>query len=92
MISLSIRPEHRIVTEWRNAGAVSSVEARDNVLSAAWCRARLNSAVASPLSRGDLALIMEHSPDREARMAARVCVLRNKFVCSDALNQLGAGR
>ena len=66
--------EARIISQWRRSGAAATTDARENVQSIPWCVARIENDAFAPLSRGDLALIMEYAPDASIRLRARQLV------------------
>lgn len=70
-----LRPEQRIISDWRRAGHCASAVARENVTSTIWCTTCLQNHAAQPLSKGDLALIMEYAADANVRRQAARLVL-----------------
>ena len=59
--------EQQIVSEWRRQGHCASAEMRTNVHDIAWVRSRVAAHSVVPLSKGDLALVMEYASDRVIR-------------------------
>ena len=75
MLNGTLRPEQQIISEWRRAGSIASCDAREHVGILAWCQSKLDNHAVYPISRGDLALIMEYAPSKQIRQAAARLVL-----------------
>lgn len=72
-----LRPEYYIVSAWRQGGVLASSDARANVHLREWCHRKLIGHGVTPISLGDLGLIMEYAPDLHIRQAAAQMVIRS---------------
>lgn len=63
----AIRTETQIISQWRRLGEHASNDALNNIHDRAWCLTRVRNHATIPLSKGDLALIMEYAPDVNVR-------------------------
>ena len=73
-LASSISPELSIISQWRRDGHHAGSDAIQRVKESAWCRMRLGDG--APVTKGDLALMMEHAPDRDIRDWCRKLVLQ----------------
>ena len=73
---MDLSPESVIISHWRKSGFCASIDALTNVQDTAWCFARIARKDEYPLSKGDLALLMEYATDRNAREWCRKLVLQ----------------
>ena len=71
----SLRPEAAIVSHWRRNGEIASMDVITNIKDAHWCRTRIGNHSHAPLSKGDIALLMEYSVDLQVREWCRKLVL-----------------
>ena len=69
--------ETQIISQWRRRGEHASNDALNNVYDRAWCHARIRNYATLPLTKGDLALIMEYAPDITIRDWCRTIVLND---------------
>lgn len=72
-----MRKETGIISQWRRLGEHASNEALNNIHDRTWCHARVRKQPTTPLSKGDLALLMEYAPDINVRAWCRTLVLND---------------
>ena len=71
-----LKPEVMIISEWRRSGNIATVDAIQNVRDTAWCFSRISAHSTAPISKGDIALIMEYATDATIRDWCRKIVLQ----------------
>ena len=74
----ALKPEVVIISRWRRSGNVASIDAISNVHDSAWCFSRISAHSITPVSNGDIALIMEYAKDPAIREWCRKYVLQTE--------------